>query len=138
MEDRLTLIEESWKNLFVLGAAQFLYPMNLNLLLDRSNSICDGKNGASLFELALIEVSKVSPDPNEYACLRAVLLFKTCWEGDGGSSPSHKDSDSLKLKNAADVTSLYDQSVYMLSEVSSVWTFINPKVAELFETLSNF
>ncbi|KAJ8737935.1 hypothetical protein PYW08_000530 [Mythimna loreyi] len=116
LEDQLILIEESWKNLFILGAAQFLYPMDLNMLIDRNFSIVDSKNGASLFELALREIAKVSPDANEYACLRVIILFKTCLDKEGGSSPSNMDTDSRKLKSAATVSAMRDQSMSMLTE----------------------
>ncbi|KAJ8736855.1 hypothetical protein PYW07_000126 [Mythimna separata] len=116
LEDQLILIEESWKNLFILGAAQFLYPMDLNMLIDRNFSIVDNKNGASLFELALREIAKVGPDANEYACLRVIILFKNCLDKDGSSSPSSIDTDNRKLKGAATVSAMREQSLSMLTE----------------------
>ena len=121
LEDRLLLIEESWKSLFVLGSAQFLFPLDFNVLLDRNISIVDKtKTEAKVFQSALVEICKLNPDANEYAYLRGICLFKTCLDKDGASGPSHVDRESRKLQNAAAVTTLLEHSIYMLNEVRTV------------------
>ncbi|XP_049694044.2 nuclear receptor subfamily 2 group E member 1 [Helicoverpa armigera] len=114
LQDRLLLLEQSWKSLFVLGAAQFLYPMDLNVLIDRNISIGDNKKDAEIFESALAQISKVNPDANEYACLRAILLFKATSDKNGDSP--NKESENRRLENATAVAVLHDQSTYMLNE----------------------
>lgn len=91
------------------------------MLIDRNISIVDNnKKEVEIFESALIEICKVNPDANEYACLRAIFLFKTCLDNDEGRSPNNINTGKRKLKNPAAVTALHDQSVYMLTEVRSV------------------
>ncbi|KAF9791487.1 hypothetical protein SFRURICE_010961 [Spodoptera frugiperda] len=116
MEDRLALLENSWKNLFILGAAQFLHPMDLNMLVDRNISIVVNKKEIEFFEKSLEEITNLNPDANEYACLRAVMLFNSRLDKDGGGSPSSPGSETKKLQNVAAVALLEEQSMLMLNE----------------------
>ncbi|XP_035437979.2 nuclear receptor subfamily 2 group E member 1 [Spodoptera frugiperda] len=116
MEDRLAILENSWKNLFILGAAQYLYPMDLNMLVDRNNSIVVNKKEIEFFEKSLEEISNLNPDANEYACLRAIMLFNSHLDKDGGGSPSSTGSENKKLQKVAAVALLEKQSMHMLNE----------------------
>ncbi|XP_022832214.1 nuclear receptor subfamily 2 group E member 1 [Spodoptera litura] len=116
MEDRLALLENSWKNLFILGAAQFLYPMDLNMLVDRNISIVVNKKEIEFFEKSLEEISLLNPDANEYGCLRAIMLFNSRLDKDGGGSPNSTGSENKKLQNVAAVALLEEQSTLMLNE----------------------
>lgn len=125
LEDRILLLEESWKDLFVLGSAQFLYPINLNILLDRNNTRINKKD-AEMYEAAVMEIAKIHPDANEYACLRAILLFRTCIKDqNGSSSPSNVITGQRKLQNVAKVGHVQDQSTVVLNEVRLIYFIIN-------------
>ncbi|KAF5305464.1 hypothetical protein FQA39_LY01555 [Lamprigera yunnana] len=87
IQDQLLLLEESWRELFILGAAQYLPPVELNLLIHNSNLVKQEPEKKSAFEKEVSEfqsvLSKVIQfrvDLHEFACLRAMLLFKTNFE----------------------------------------------------------
>ncbi|XP_059055285.1 nuclear receptor subfamily 2 group E member 1, partial [Achroia grisella] len=116
LSDRLLLLEESWRDLFVIGSAQFLYPMNLNILLNSKSSRIEARDIEN-FERALGEIAKLRPDSNEFACLRAIVLFKTSFnEKNEGGSPSQTSSDYKRLQDLPAVASLQDHSQSVLSE----------------------
>lgn len=115
LSDRLILLEESWIDLFIIGSAQFLYPLDLKVLFDATNPRIDAKD-LEVLERALAEFSKVRPDINEYACLRAIVLFKTNFgEQSGSTSPSQVEF--RKLQDLPAVAALQDHSLAVLSEV---------------------
>lgn len=121
IEDRLLLIEESWKDLFVLGTAQFLYPLNFNVLQDQSTSnIEKNKKETDIFESTLMEICRLNPDANEYACLRGICLFKRRLDKERESSSNNVDLENRRLQDVATVTALLDQSIYMMNEVRTL------------------
>ncbi|XP_031767459.2 protein tailless [Galleria mellonella] len=116
LPDRLLLLEESWRDLFVIGSAQFLYPMDLKILLNAKNPTIDAKEVEN-FEKALTEIAKLHPDSYEYACLRAIVLFKTSFsEKSDSNSPIQTSSDYKRLQDLPAVASLQDHSHSVLSE----------------------
>ena len=99
--DQIILLEESWRELFVLAAAQFTLPIEASTLmtaLDLTNSPFDHMSGLSgctpssvnserqrnfldqieIFQETVAKFKQMNVDTTEYACLRAVILFKTC------------------------------------------------------------
>lgn len=115
LSDKLVLLEESWKDLFVIGSAQFLYPLDLNILIDGKNPRIDAKD-VEIFERALAEFSNVRPDNDEYAYLRAIVLFRTNFgENSGGSCP--RQAEFSKLQDLPAVAAFQDHSLAVLSEV---------------------
>lgn len=115
LSDRLILLEESWRDLFIIGSAQFLYPLDLKVLFDGTNPRFNAKD-VETFESALAEFSKVRPDSSEYACLRAIVLFRTNIEEiNGGRSSSQ--AELRKLQDLPAVAALQDHSLAVLSEV---------------------
>ncbi|XP_013189090.1 nuclear receptor subfamily 2 group E member 1 [Amyelois transitella] len=119
LSDRLLLLEESWRDLFVIGCAQFLHPMDLKILADGKSSRVDVKN-VEEFERVLAEVARVRPDSNEYACLRALVLFRTSFsEKCGGSSPGHGGAEYRRLQDLPAVAALQDHSNVVLNEYTS-------------------
>lgn len=108
LSDRLLLLEESWRDLFVIGSAQFLYPLDLKVLENSRTNLKD----VELFEKALEELARIRPDSNEFACLRAIVLFKTVTEKSDGAH------ELRRLQDLPAVAALQDHSQAVLSEVS--------------------
>jgi len=96
--DQIVLLEESWRELFVLGAAQFMLPIEAGTLmaaLGLSNSpygpLAPGGGLSTVsterqlgllseiktFQETVAKFKQMNVDATEYACLRAVILFKT-------------------------------------------------------------
>ena len=91
--DQVILLEESWRELFVLGAAQFTLPIEAGTLmtaLGLASSPFAGIGAVSserqlgllseikAFQETVAKFKQMNVDATEYACLRAVILFKTC------------------------------------------------------------
>ncbi|CAG9138162.1 unnamed protein product [Plutella xylostella] len=81
LPDRLLLLEESWRDLFVIGAAQFLYPMDVKILVRGKGRLEGG--GVEAFERAVEETAGLRLDSNEFSCLRALALFRASAGGAG-------------------------------------------------------
>lgn len=77
--DQVILLEESWCELFVLTAAQWNFPVDetqlipLNVSPDRRQILSD--EARRLREL-LARCAILRIDHSEYACLKAIVLFK--------------------------------------------------------------
>ncbi|XP_049800160.1 nuclear receptor subfamily 2 group E member 1 [Schistocerca nitens] len=85
MNDQLLLLEESWRDLFVVGAAQLMLPLDVSqlaALLGSSRSLAL-LHQLRLFQEALLRFAHMAVDAHEYACLRAIVLFKTVLETPG-------------------------------------------------------
>ena len=98
--DQIILLEESWRELFVLGAAQFTLPIEAGTLMTAlglsTNSSSPGSSPFGIsspvsserqlgllseiktFQETVAKFKQMNVDATEYACLRAVILFKTC------------------------------------------------------------
>lgn len=81
---QLCLLEEGWRELFVLSAAQFLLPVEAGPLLaasglsgEPSERLLPILQDIKLFQDILSKFKAMCVDPTEYACLKAIVLFKT-------------------------------------------------------------
>jgi nuclear receptor subfamily 2 group E protein 1 len=82
------MLEQSWRELFVLGAAQYLLPLDIAQLMSLRGALDDRdsqRDAALLHEIKVFHntVTKFKDhnvDPYEYACLRAIVLFRTTGE----------------------------------------------------------
>ncbi|XP_050306472.1 nuclear receptor subfamily 2 group E member 1 isoform X2 [Anthonomus grandis grandis] len=81
MSDQLLLLEESWKDLFILGAAQFLPIIDLSSLMETNEAI--KKEGSALFiqrvhefQDTLVQMKHFHLDSHEYSFLRVISLFR--------------------------------------------------------------
>ncbi|XP_013794047.1 photoreceptor-specific nuclear receptor-like [Limulus polyphemus] len=108
--DQVILLEESWAELFLLCAIQWCMPLEHSPLFTSSEHVHAGlPNGKAALTLAdlrtLQEVMSrfkaIGVDPAEFACLKAIVLFKT---------------DSRGLKDAHQVEVLQDQAHLMLQQ----------------------
>lgn len=86
LSDQLLLLEESWRDLFVLGAAQFLPSVDYTALITYSGALELNINSTLLlqnvreFQNILANIRQFQMDQHEFACLRAILLFRSTFE----------------------------------------------------------
>ncbi|XP_069172187.1 nuclear receptor subfamily 2 group E member 1-like [Procambarus clarkii] len=113
--DQLLLLEEGWRELFVLSAAQFLLPVEAGPLLascglgsDTSERLLPILQDIKLFQDILTKFKTMCVDPTEYACLKAIVLFKTVWESGG--------VEVKVLRDLPAVTALQDQAQLTLNK----------------------
>nr|CAI5846737.1 unnamed protein product [Callosobruchus analis] len=105
LQDQLLLLEESWRELFILGAAQFLPITDLTSLvyscgvLDRIFNKRLLLQRVQQFEEVLSNIRQFHLDNQEYACLRAIALFKISLESliDCAKIASVQDDTQLAL-----------------------------------------
>nr|CAI5846736.1 unnamed protein product [Callosobruchus analis] len=119
LQDQLLLLEESWRELFILGAAQFLPITDLTSLvyscgvLDRIFNKRLLLQRVQQFEEVLSNIRQFHLDNQEYACLRAIALFKISLE--------KTSSEPRSLIDCAKIASVQDDTQLALSKyISSV------------------
>jgi len=95
MPDQLLLLEESWKEFFILAMAQYLMPMNFAQLLfvyesENANREIMGMvtREVHAFQDVLNQLCHLNIDSTEYECLRAISLFRK-------SPPSASSTEDL-------------------------------------------
>ena len=83
--DQAILLEEGWSELFVLSAAQFSLPVDMGPLLSAAglqvdkaptDKIVAGMADIRLLQNVVARFKRVQIDSTEYACLKAIVLFK--------------------------------------------------------------
>lgn len=122
LSDQLLLLEESWRELFVLGAAQFLIPVDLSTLVHASGALTRQPERSigflhevKIFQETLSKFVHIRVDPHEFACLRAIVLFKTAFDAPSSSSDSPK-VEAKVLTDVASVATLQDQTQLTLNK----------------------
>ncbi|TMW48263.1 hypothetical protein DOY81_006656, partial [Sarcophaga bullata] len=104
MPDQLQLLEDSWKEFFILAMAQYLMPMNFTQLLFIYESENNNRDIIALvsreihaFQEVLNQLCHLNIDTNEYEYIRAITLFrKPSSSNEELASPSPSNSnDSL-------------------------------------------
>ncbi|XP_066244647.1 photoreceptor-specific nuclear receptor [Saccopteryx leptura] len=108
--DQVILLEEAWSELFLLGAIQWSLPLDHCPLLAPPEALAAGSSQGQL-ALASVEMRSLQEtisqfralavDPTEFACMKALVLFKPETQG---------------LKDPERVETLQDQSQVMLSQ----------------------
>ncbi|CAG0878949.1 unnamed protein product [Cyprideis torosa] len=107
MKDQITLLQGTWKEILLLNAAQFLLPCdmrNLYFLLGmRGMSDLTQETVSELQSLSetVDQLRAMGVDYTEYACFRAIVLFR---------------ADSDGLIEASSVQDMADQSLVTLSK----------------------
>ncbi|XP_066293569.1 photoreceptor-specific nuclear receptor-like isoform X2 [Branchiostoma lanceolatum] len=112
--DQAILLEEAWNELFVLSAAQWAMPIDPGSLLTAATSSPSGDRVIPSSEQSSLLMADIrglrdvtsrfqeaQVDPTEYACLKAIVLFK---------------SDARGLRDAVQVQAVQDQAQIMLGE----------------------
>ena len=106
--DQLLLLEESWRELFVLSASQFNLPVEMASLFENPSGSVGILSELKNFQDAIAKFQQMNVDATEYACLRAIVLLKTSLETNG--------EDHRELRDQAAITSLQDQAQLTLSK----------------------
>lgn len=123
MSDQLLLLEESWKEFFILAISQYLMPIHFGQLLyayetentNREHLIIVARE-VQLFHDLLNQMAHLNIDTNEYDYLRAIILFKKNTEEPIntsvciGESPCSSTSESRTLQEYGKINSLYDEA----------------------------
>lgn len=116
--DQFLLLEESWRDLFILGAAQYLGINELNVMIE---AYASSENNKQLVEKLKGEVGKLQSiltkiiqyrvDPQELTCLRAMALFQNTIE----TSSEARSSEKRSLENVEKVTKEYENAQLTLN-----------------------
>ncbi|MGH0131934.1 UNVERIFIED_CONTAM: hypothetical protein FKN15_015736 [Acipenser sinensis] len=113
---KLILLEEAWRELFVLGIAQWAIPIDSNTLLAVSGMSTENTDSQRLNTIiteiqALQEVvgrfRQLRLDATEFACLKCIVTFKAV--------PTHSGSDLRTFRNASAIASLQDEAQLTLN-----------------------
>ncbi|XP_064617694.1 nuclear receptor subfamily 2 group E member 1-like [Liolophura sinensis] len=116
--DQVLLLEEGWRELFVLGAAQFQMPIEAGPLLSAAGISSEHSPAEKVVSImsqirALQEIigkfKALQVDPTEYACLKGIVIFKTAFAGSSAS-------EMKTLRDFHSVASLQDQAQLTLSK----------------------
>ncbi|XP_037044377.1 photoreceptor-specific nuclear receptor isoform X2 [Bradysia coprophila] len=110
--DQVILLEESWAELFLLNAIQWCMPLDpTNCALFSVSEHCNNVIGNGLNKQIALDIrslhdtlcrfKSVLVDPAEFACLKAIVLFR---------------SETRGLKDPAQIENLQDQAQVMLSQ----------------------
>lgn len=117
MRDQLLLLEEGWRELFVLSAAQFLLPLEVAPLLAAAGLTSEPSTSERVvsllaeirnFQEIITKFKEMQVDPTEYACVKAILLFKTSFQG--------QPSETRTLRDVHAAAALQDQAQLTLSK----------------------
>lgn len=124
LPDRLLLLEESWAELFVLGLAQYLYPIDLNVMFDRGWARLD-RTYVEMFESVLVEIAKTRPDPEEYMYLRSLVLFKSSFTNGVDNDGRHLTrAHKKRLQDLPAVAEVQNQVLTDLNIVSGIFCLL--------------
>ncbi|XP_052807370.1 nuclear receptor subfamily 2 group E member 1-like [Mya arenaria] len=115
--DQVTLLEEAWRELFVLGAAQFQMPLDATALINAAglNSESQSEKVANIhaeiraLQEIIAKFKAIQVDATEYACLKGIVLFKTVLQSGG-------NGEVRTLRDFHTVASLQDQAQMTLSK----------------------
>uniref|UniRef100_A0A8C4L9T1 Nuclear receptor subfamily 2 group E member 1 n=1 Tax=Equus asinus asinus TaxID=83772 RepID=A0A8C4L9T1_EQUAS len=116
LQDQLMLLEDAWRELFVLGIAQWAIPVDANTLLAVSGMNGDNTDSQKLNKIiseiqALQEVvarfRQLRLDATEFACLKCIVTFKAV--------PTHSGSELRSFRNAAAIAALQDEAQLTLN-----------------------
>ncbi|XP_021913474.1 photoreceptor-specific nuclear receptor-like [Zootermopsis nevadensis] len=107
--DQVILLEEAWAELFLLNAVQWCMPLETSPLFSVSEHAAGVPNGKDsqvasdvrILNDTLLRFKAVGVDPAEFACLKAIVLFR---------------SETRGLKDPAQVENLQDQAQVMLGQ----------------------
>nr|XP_057944973.1 photoreceptor-specific nuclear receptor isoform X1 [Doryrhamphus excisus] len=131
--DQVILLEEAWSELFLLCAIQWSLPLDSCPLLSLPD-LCPGMQGKTSYtslDLRLLQevfsrFKALAVDPTEFACLKAIVLFKPGEEpacrfqrkvpSSNVFLPIFSSTETRGLKDPEQVENLQDQSHVMLGQ----------------------
>ncbi|XP_015589640.1 nuclear receptor subfamily 2 group E member 1 [Cephus cinctus] len=121
IEDQLTLLEASWRELFLLAAAQMLPSLDPTPLLPPGPQSLGLAVEVSRFRDTLTGFHAMNLDPHEFACIRAIVLFKAGLDSEPAPSSSSSNGSASpnagsRLRDAASVARLRDGAQLALGQ----------------------
>ncbi|XP_071570964.1 nuclear receptor subfamily 2 group E member tailless isoform X2 [Temnothorax americanus] len=120
MEDQLTLLESSWRELFLLAAAQMIPTLDPTPLLPPSLQSIGLAIEVNRFRETLAGFHAMNLDQHEFACIRAIVLFKAGLDSESVSSSrstsSNSPSPGSRLRDAVCVARLMDSAQLALGQ----------------------
>ncbi|XP_067875346.1 nuclear receptor subfamily 2 group E member 1 [Heterodontus francisci] len=115
-QDQLILLEDAWRELFVLGIAQWAIPIDSSTLLAVSGMNSENTDSQKLNKIiaeihALQEVvarfRQLRVDATEFACLKCIVTFKAV--------PTQSGSELSNFRNASAIAALQDEAQLTLN-----------------------
>ncbi|XP_059166791.1 nuclear receptor subfamily 2 group E member 1-like [Physella acuta] len=115
--DQVLLLEESWRELFVLGAAQFQIPLDAGPLLAAAGVTSEHSPAEKIVSMmsevralqdTIAKFKALQVDPTEYICLKGIVLFKTVF--------ANNNTELKTLREFHSVASLQDQAQLTLNQ----------------------
>ncbi|XP_022081734.1 nuclear receptor subfamily 2 group E member 1-like [Acanthaster planci] len=112
--EQLVLLEDGWRELFILGAAQWQLSVDIQALISaaglNSENTAPEKLAAVTSEVHVLQeiiakLHQLQVDATEYACLKGILMFK---------------ADAPGLDDVSTIANLQDQSQLTLSKYISL------------------
>lgn len=115
MADQLTLLENSWCDLFILSSAKYLLHMNPLLcaykLVDSVKNTSDKYsqilNEAQIFQSLLIKLAHMGIDEREYDCLQTIILYNIETSRTNGSTEVNKE----RVQESSKIVSLQNDAI---------------------------
>ncbi|RUS70824.1 hypothetical protein EGW08_021416 [Elysia chlorotica] len=115
--DQVLLLEESWRELFVLGAAQFQLPVEAGPLLAAAGVTSEASTADKVVSMmaeiralqeTIAKFKALQVDPTEYICLKGIVLFKTVFP--------NNQAELKTLREFHTVATLQDQAQLTLNQ----------------------
>lgn len=137
LSDQLLLFEESWREFFIMGVAERMYPLNFPQLLfayEISKTNCHEPipkmsnetmiREIQAFEDILNKFIQMRVDKTEFVLLRTIVLYKSDWNSSNNNNNNNNEGNSDKNKdNSQDIiTSTSDDSSSDMSHNNSTTT----------------
>lgn len=138
LSDQLLLFEESWREFFIMGIAERMYPVNFTQLLfayeiskaDCHDPIPKMSNETMIreiqaFQEILNKFIQMRVDKNEFVYLRAIVLYKSDWSNSNNNNNNNNNegnSDKNKDNSQDIITSTSDDSSSDMSHNNSTTT----------------
>lgn len=121
MEDQLMLLESSWRELFLLAATQILPTLDPTPLLPPGPQALNLAVEVSRFRETLAGFHAMNLDQHEFACVRAIVLFKAGLDTEPltngrTSDDSASPSTGHRLRDVAAVARLRDSAQLALGQ----------------------
>lgn len=110
INDQLLLLEHSWTDLFILGAAQYLLQFNFNPLLiayQNSENSAQIHSEASQFQSLLCKLADMNIDSREYNYIRSIALYNAAVR----ISSNEDSKDEQRLEEAAKIIAYRDEAI---------------------------
>ncbi|XP_059611051.1 protein tailless [Phlebotomus argentipes] len=149
VSDQFFLLEETWRELFILAMAQHLMPINFSQLLlayeietnsrENRGPTASFRQEVDNFQKILHRISQLRIDDNEFYFLRAIVLFKANSDADSDSSSTTDDGGNRQLQESERVRSLHEDAKAKLRDyVNTVYPIQVQRCKELLLILPDF